>query len=199
MTASDTLNEKRNNVARAMNVQPAPRAGARARTILSGGYHACRGLWHRRRRGYFGAQLALSGEQVVFVARGEHLKALRANGLRLETPKGDTVIRPVEATDDPATVTGADVVLVGVKAWQVRDAAQAVRALVASGAFVVPLQNGVEAVSELSTILGAEHVLGGMCGTLSWVAGPGIIRNFGGANFIKFGELDNSRSDRVER
>jgi 2-dehydropantoate 2-reductase len=149
--------------------------------------------------GYFGAQLALSGEQVVFVARGEHLKALRANGLRLETPKGDTVIRPVEATDDPATVTGADVVLVGVKAWQVRDAAQAVRALVASGAFVVPLQNGVEAVSELSTILGAEHVLGGMCGTLSWVAGPGIIRNFGGANFIKFGELDNRRSDRVER
>src|SRR3954452_2735954 len=50
---SDTLNEKRNNVARAMNVQPAPRAGARARTILSGGYHACRGLWHRRRRWIF--------------------------------------------------------------------------------------------------------------------------------------------------
>jgi 2-dehydropantoate 2-reductase len=101
--------------------------------------------------GYFGAQLALSGEQVVFVARGEHLKALRANGLRLETPKGNTVVCPVEATDDPATVTGADVVLMGVKAWQVRDAAQALRPLVASGAFVVPLQNGVEAVSELST------------------------------------------------
>ena len=58
--------------------------------------------------GYFGAQLALSGEQVTFVARGDHLKALRANGLRLETPKGDTVICPVEATDDPATVTSAD-------------------------------------------------------------------------------------------
>ena len=149
--------------------------------------------------GYFGAQLALSGEQVVFVARGEHLKALRANGLRLETPKGDAVIHPVEATDDPATVTGADVVLVGVKAWQVRDAAQALRPLVGAGTFVVPLQNGVEAVSELSTIVGAEHVLGGMCGTLSWVAGPGIIRNAGGANFIKFGELDNRRSERVER
>src|SRR3954449_4881820 len=114
--------------------------------------------------GYFGAQLALSGEQVVFVARGEHLKALRANGLRLETPKGDTVIRPVEATDDPATVTAADVVL-GVKAWQVRDAAQALRPLVDGGAFVVPLQNGVDAISQLLTIPGEEHVLGGMCGT----------------------------------
>jgi len=148
--------------------------------------------------GYFGAQLALSGEQVVFVARGEHLKALRANGLRLETPKGDTVIHPVEATDDPAKVT-ADVVLVGVKAWQVRDAAQALRPLVDGGAFVVPLQNGVDAISQLSTILGEEHVLGGMCGTLSWVAGPGVIRNAGGANFIKFGELDNRRSERVAR
>ena len=83
--------------------------------------------------GYFGAQLALSGEQVVFIARGEHLKALRSNGLRLETPNGDTVIRPVEATDDPASVTGADVVLVGVKAWQVPDAAQALRPLIGRG------------------------------------------------------------------
>ena len=77
--------------------------------------------------GYFGAQLALSGEQVTLVARGEHLKALRVNGLRLETPNGDTVIRSVEATDDQAAATGADVVLLGVKAWQVPDAAQALR------------------------------------------------------------------------
>jgi 2-dehydropantoate 2-reductase len=149
--------------------------------------------------GYFGAQLALSGEQVIFVARGDHLKALRANGLRLETSKGDTVIHPVEATDDPATVTGADVVLVGVKAWQVPDAAQALQPLVGRGTSVVPLQNGVEAASQLSTVLGADHVLGGMCGTLSWIAGPGHIRSASDQNFIKFGELDNRRSERVER
>jgi 2-dehydropantoate 2-reductase len=149
--------------------------------------------------GYFGAQLALAGEQVIFVARGEHLKALRAKGLRLETPKGDTIIHPVEATDDPAEVTGADVVLVGVKAWQVLDAAQALRPLVGRGAFVVPLQNGVEAASQLSSVLGADHVVGGMCGTLSWIAGPGHIRSAGSNNFIKFGEFDNHRSERVER
>jgi len=149
--------------------------------------------------GYFGAQLALSGEQVIFVARGEHLKALRANGLRLETPKGDTCIYPIEATDDPATITGADAVLVGVKAWQVLDAAHALRPIVGRGTSVVPLQNGVEAASQLSTVLGADHVLVGMCGTLSWIAGPGHIRNAGGQNFIKFGELDNRRSERVEK
>jgi len=149
--------------------------------------------------GYFGAQLALSGEQVILVARGEHLKALRVNGLRLETPNGDTVIRSVEATDDPAAATGADVVLLGVKAWQVPDAAQALRPFVDGGTFVVPMQNGVDAASQLSAVLGTDHVLAGLCGTLSMVAGPGHIRSSGGYNYIKFGELDNRRSERVER
>ena len=84
---------------------------------------------------------------------------------------------------------------------EVPDAAQALRPLVGRGTFVVPLQNGVEAASQLSTVLGADHVVGGLCGTLSWVAGPGHIRSrsAGGNNFIKFGELDNRRSERVER
>jgi 2-dehydropantoate 2-reductase len=149
--------------------------------------------------GYFGAQLALAGENVVFIARGQHLEAIRTIGLRLETPAGETIIQPAEATDDPTQVTDVDVVLLGVKAWQVTEAAQAIRPMIRPGTFIVPLQNGVEAPSELATILGAERVLGGLCGTLSWVAGPGHIRSAGGHNFIKFGELDNRRSERVER
>ena len=65
--------------------------------------------------------------------------------------------------------------------------------------FVVPLQNGVEAPSQLAAVLGTEHVLGGLCGTLSWVTAPGRIRNLGGIGFVKFGELDNRRSKRSER
>jgi 2-dehydropantoate 2-reductase len=150
--------------------------------------------------GYFGAQLALAGENVVFIARGEHLNAIRTNGLRLETPNGLTVVTWAGSSVASAW-TGADVVLIGVKAWQVRDAAQAIRNIVGPDAFVVPLQNGVEAASQLAAALGAEHVLCGLCGTLSWIAGPGCIRSVsvGGGNFIKFGELDNRRSERVER
>jgi hypothetical protein len=81
-------------------------------------------------------------------------------------------------------------VLVGVKAWQVTDAASAIRPLVGPKTVVVPLQNGVEAASELAAALGSA-TLGGMCGTLSFVAAPGHIRSVGGQNFIKFGELDN--------
>jgi drug/metabolite transporter (DMT)-like permease len=53
--------------------------------------------------GYFGAPLARSGEEVIFIARGEHLKAIREHGLRVETPDGEIVARS-EATDDPAQV-----------------------------------------------------------------------------------------------
>jgi 2-dehydropantoate 2-reductase len=148
--------------------------------------------------GYFGAQLALAGEDVVFIARGEHLRAIREHGLRIETAAGETVVRS-EATDDPAGVGAVDAVLVGVKTWQVTDAARSMQPMMTPDTFVVPLQNGVEAATHLSEILGADHVLGGLCGTISRVVGPGRILSTGQTNFIKFGELDNHSSERVRR
>lgn len=149
--------------------------------------------------GYFGAQLARAGEEVVFIARGEHLDAIRADGLHVETPRGEIVIRPAQANDDPARVGPVDVVLVCVKAWQVVEAAHAIRPMVGPQTVVIPLQNGVEAPSQLASVLGAERVLGGLCGTFSWKAGPGRIRSIGEANFVKFGELDRRPSARTER
>ncbi len=57
--------------------------------------------------GYFGGRLAQAGEEVIFIARGEHLKVLRARGLRVDSLKGDFVVHPTQATDDPAQVGGA--------------------------------------------------------------------------------------------
>ena len=149
--------------------------------------------------GFFGAQLARAGEDVVFIARGEHLRAIRSEGLHVDTPAGEILIHPALATDDPAQAGKVDVVLLGVKAWQVHDAANAMRPMVGAETFIVPLQNGVEAPAQLAAVLGADHVLGGLCGTFSWVVGPGRIRNIGASNFVRFGELDNRRSERAER
>jgi 2-dehydropantoate 2-reductase len=148
--------------------------------------------------GYFGARLARAGEDVVFIARGEHLRAIREHGLIVETPQGEIRVR-AEATDDPVTVAPVDAVLIGVKTWQVVEAARALRPLLGADTFAVPLQNGVEAASQLASVLGAERVLGGLCGTLSWVAGPGRIRSIGKVNFVKLGEEDDRASDRAER
>ena len=147
--------------------------------------------------GYFGGRLAQAGEDVVFIARGENLKALRTQGLKVESTKGDFVIHPVQASEDPYEVGIVDAVLVGVKAWQVPEAAQAIRPLIGPESIVVPLQNGVEAPSQLAEALGTEHVLGGLCGLISMMAGPGHIRHVGVDPFISFGELDNRVSARV--
>ena len=149
--------------------------------------------------GYFGAQLTRAGADVIFIARGDHLSAIRKHGLCIESPAGEAAFRPTLATDNPMQVGKADVVLVGVKAWQVTEAAEAIRPMIGPETFVVPLQNGVEAPSQLAAALGAEHVLGGLCGTFSWVTAPGRIRSVGAGNYIKFAELDNRPSDRAEQ
>lgn len=149
--------------------------------------------------GYFGGRLAQAGEDVIFIARGEHLRAMATNGLRVDSIKGDFVVKPVQATNDPAQVGKVDVVLVGVKAWQVPEAAEAMHPLVGPETFAVPLQNGIEAPSQLAAVLGSQHVLGGLAKIISFTAGPGHIRHTGAEPYVAFGELDNRPSERGER
>lgn len=149
--------------------------------------------------GYFGGRLAQSGQDVVFIARGQHLQAMRINGLRVESVKGDFVVQPAQATDDPAEIGAVDLVLVGVKAWQVPEAADAMRPLVGPQTLVLPLQNGVEAPDQLAAALGAGHVLGGLCRIIALIAGPGHIRHVGGEPYIALGEMDGRASERTAR
>ena len=110
-----------------------------------------------------------AGEDVIFIARGPHLQAIREHGLRVDSAQGAFVVPPTSATDDPRQVGGVDVVIVGVKAWQVTEAVQAIQPMIGRDTFVLPLQNGVEAPAQLAAVLGEEHVVGGLCGTVSFV------------------------------
>ncbi|MBK8046156.1 MAG: hypothetical protein IPK16_02905 [Anaerolineales bacterium] len=98
--------------------------------------------------GYFGGCLAHAGEDVVFIARGAHLEALRAQGLKVESVLGDFVVDRVQVTDDPRQVGAVDVVLVAVKAWQVPAVAEAMRPLVGPG-HVLPLQTVLKRLRNL--------------------------------------------------
>lgn len=149
--------------------------------------------------GYFGGRLAEAGESLVFIARGRHLEAIRRDGLRVSSILGDFTVAPAEATDDPAQTGPVDAVLVGVKAWQVPEAARLMSPLLGPDTLVVPLQNGIEAADQLQAVLGAKPVLGGLCRVLAWLEGPGQVRHAGLTPTIAFGELDGSDSLRVER
>jgi 2-dehydropantoate 2-reductase len=142
--------------------------------------------------GYFGGRLAQSDQDVVFLARGDHLRAIREHGLEVASIAGDFTVRPAQATDRPDDIGPVDAVLVSVKAWQVPDAAHAMRPLIGPDTFVVPLQNGVEAPEQLAEVLGAGHVLGGLCRIIAQVTGPGRIRHSGAEPYIAFGELEGA-------
>jgi len=143
--------------------------------------------------------LAAAGNSVAFIARGRTLDVLRQDGLRVESPLGDIALPNIEATDEPAEVGEVDAVILGVKAWQVPGVAEAARPMIGASTVIVPLQNGVEAADQLVAAYGAERVLGGMCRIVAFVAEPGRIRHQGVEPFVALGELDNSRSERVER
>lgn len=149
--------------------------------------------------GYFGARLAEAGEDVTFIARGEHLAAMQRQGLSVSSIKGDVILSQVKATDDPAQAGEVDCVIVAVKAWQVREAAELIRPLIGPETLVLPLENGVEAAGVLAEVLGETPVLEGLCGILAWREAPGHIRHAGVDPFIRFGERDNHSSARTAR
>jgi 2-dehydropantoate 2-reductase len=148
--------------------------------------------------GYFGARLAAAGNDVAFIARGAHLTAIREHGLRVESALGNLHLRDVVATDDPGTLSPADVVMIAVKLWDTEAAAEAVRPLVRPGTAVVSFQNGVSKDDVLTSILGREAVIGGVGQIGVVIASPGVIRHTGTMAKLIFGELDNTRTPRVE-
>jgi 2-dehydropantoate 2-reductase len=148
--------------------------------------------------GFFGGRLAQTREQVTFIARGEHLNAMLTNGLTIKSIKGDFTIRPLSATNDTTTVKDVDAILLCVKTWQIPKAAKAIVPMLGSDTFVVPLENGVEAPSQLAEILGREHVLGGLCRISSHIASPGNIHHTAIEPYVAFGELDNRLSTRAQ-
>ena len=148
--------------------------------------------------GYFGGRLARAGEDVTFIARGAHLDAIRADGLRVGSVHGDFTIADAKATDTPGEVGPVDAVLVAVKAWQVPEIAPSIKPLIGPDTCVVPLQNGVEAAPQLVEALGPEHVVGGLCRVVALIEGPGRVRHNGGDDYVGIAELDNRPSARVE-
>lgn len=149
--------------------------------------------------GYFGARLARSGEEVTFIARGKHLEAMRENGLRVDSVLGDFVVHPVQTTGDPVQVGIVDVVILGVKAMQVKTVLQALHPLVGPETMIVPLQNGVEAAGQIAKEFGDRNVVGGLAKIISFKVGAGHIRHAGADPYIAIGELDKRPSKRTER
>jgi 2-dehydropantoate 2-reductase len=147
--------------------------------------------------GYFGGLLARAGHRVTFVARGEHLEALRRQGgVQLHTVHGDFFAQAV-AIGDPADGPIADLVLFAVKSFDTERAADSLGRTVGSQTAILSVQNGVENEDLLARRFGPERVLGGNVYLLATIQAPGVIEQSGGPRLLIFGEWRGGLTDRV--
>jgi 2-dehydropantoate 2-reductase len=124
--------------------------------------------------GYYGSRLAAGGAEVHLIGRGEHLDAIRASGLRLETADGASTYH-IDATDDPATIGPVDVVLFCVKSYDTEAAASRLGPLLREDTAVVSLQNGVDNEDRIGAVIGQRHVVGGTTRITAAIVRPGVV------------------------
>lgn len=149
--------------------------------------------------GYFGGKIAKAGFDVTFLARGKQLEALQKNGLTVKSILGDFHVDSVQATDNISSIGKCDLILLCNKAWQIKEVVDDLKSIINEDTVILPLQNGVAAVDELETVINRKNIIGGLCRIFSQIESAGVINHFGITPIIVFGELDNSKSERVSK
>ena len=147
--------------------------------------------------GFFGAKLALAGNEVTFVARGRHLDAIRAEGLRVESGTGAMHVANARATDSVDGVPAADVVVFCVKLWDVESAAQQIAPLLRAGGVVIPFQNGLESPEILNRVVGPDRVLGGVAYIAATIRAPAVIAHTGTMARLRVGAFPGGPAARA--
>lgn len=148
--------------------------------------------------GYFGGKLAQAGFDVTFIARGKTLQAIKGNGLKVKSVNGDFVVHP-KVTDDFKDIKNPDLVILGVKSWQIEPIAEELKDVITKNTMILPLQNGADNADRLRNILPNENVLAGLCKIVSKIEAPGVINHFAFEPEIVFSEYDSKLTSRVKK
>jgi 2-dehydropantoate 2-reductase len=149
--------------------------------------------------GFLAVRLTDGGHQVATIARGEHLKAIKENGLSLDGSDGVQKVEPWIATDDTIEVGEVDAIIFGVKGDALEAAAQACLPMMGSDTVVVPFLNGVEAADRLVQFLPEQNVANGVAQISTTISMPGVIKQTGTINNFIFAERDSRPSVRIDK
>lgn len=149
--------------------------------------------------GYYGGLLAKrhSGRgdvEVVFIARGDHLKQIKKNGLNLITEKGTFAIRPDKATDTPHGCGIFDCVIFCVKAYDLEESAELLSPSIDENTIIISLLNGVDNADRLSAVLNKGKIFNGCVYIGARIVRPGLVQQSGSLNKLFFG---NESADKI--
>jgi len=146
---------------------------------------------------YYGGLLARGGIDVTFLGRGKHLEALRKNGLRVKSYRGDFNME-VKTTDDPSATGIYDLILFCVKSFDTENMANLITPMVGPDTTIISLQNGIDNEELIGKVLGREKVMAGIAFIGARVEEPGLIVHSAAGN-MTFGEIDGGPSERGKK
>lgn len=147
--------------------------------------------------GYFGGRLAMAGNDVTFIARGEHLKAIQSNGLQVKSILGDFTVRNAGASENIRDAGRCDLVMLATKTWQIKDILNDIAEIIHPDSMVLPLQNGITTADQLAEVIDNNRIIGGLCRIISKIEAPGIINHFAITPSIVFGERGRINAERT--
>lgn len=148
--------------------------------------------------GYFGGLLARAGQDVTFVARGEHLQAIRRKGLVVKSVAGDFTVAPAQAIGEVAQIVDPDLVLFTVKSYDTKEAARELAAMVHEGTTIISFQNGVDNDLQIREEVQRGDIFPGAAYVVSTKTHPGLIEQTGGPRKLIFGDRDNPGNPRLK-
>ena len=131
--------------------------------------------------GYLGARFAQAGADVHLIARGAHLEAIQANGLRLESPHGDVTLPAIHATSEPSEIGPVDLILFTVKLGDTENASRLLSRMMGTNTRIVTLQNGIDSKDMISREVDPVCIAVGIIYLAAYIKEPGVIYNPGGA------------------
>jgi 2-dehydropantoate 2-reductase len=149
--------------------------------------------------GFFGAQLAAAGFDVMFTARGRHLEAMQHHGLRVISGGQSVIVEPERCVRSPAEIGPVDVILFCVKSYDTESAGAQLGPLLRAGTVLISLQNGVDNEEKLRMLLPTAGVFGGVAYVYATITRPGEITESGGPKKIVFAPFEGAPQDQWQR
>lgn len=149
--------------------------------------------------GYFGGVLARAGNAVTFVARGDHLEAIRQKGLKIKSVKGDFEINPDQVVESIADIKEPDLVIFTVKTYHTGEAAKELAKVATDDTVTITFQNGVDNDDQIKKYVKKGKVYPGVAYIISTKTQPGVIEQTGGMCKLIFGDRDNPHNAKLEQ
>jgi 2-dehydropantoate 2-reductase len=142
--------------------------------------------------GYFGGKLARrfadsSEHRIVFFARGNHLEAIRRDGLKIISTEGNFTAKPWLATDRSSEAGPLDMILFCVKGYDLEEATRSIAGCLHDSTVILPLLNGVDISERIENLIPEGIVLRGCAYISSRIVSPGVVERRGELGRIIFG------------